>query len=166
EKNMKNYKKLTIDEIHNVDLMDGFAYEGKVIIEVLVNEETKRIGALTSYAIDSNCESYYTCLVKRPEELKESVITQYLIPHYGFECDHGPHMLCADIDIQSDFQNVLSEFEIRRHFEKYKEDYKPGFHYEVYVSKEKSDLGEFGSSLELEFIEEWLIEKGEYTPRN
>ena len=163
---MKNYKRLAIDEIHNTDLMEGFAYEGKVIIEVLVNEETKRIGSLTSYAIDSNCESYYTCFVKNSEELKESVITQYLIPHYGFECDHGPRFLCADIDIQSDFQNVLSEFEIRRHFEVYKDDYKPGFHYEVYVSKEKSALGEFGSSLELDFIEEWLIEKGEYTPRN
>lgn len=159
---MDNYTRLTIDQIQNTDALVNYLSEGKVIIEILVDDRRNWIMCLKSYGIDANCESKYVSLVENKEELKDETIIYNEMGPYGGFC--LPHWLDSDYGIFDDCQDILAIYHIPFHFKNYKESLGKKHHYEVFVSNKKGDFKNFGGEMELSFMEEWMIEKGVYTP--
>lgn len=161
---MKNYKKLEIQKMSDTNYLEKLFDEQKIIVQVLVNEDNSQIDELIAYGLDKDAKSYYKHFVRNNDELSENVIIETLYPFYNYkqeERDWG----CAPIDIQDDSQNVLDIWSVVYELSKAHKDFKEGMHFEYYISKGKGDFGNFGGPLELSFIREWHISKGEEVPK-
>lgn len=106
------------------------------------------------------------------EELPKSVIEQVIEPYYAFKDDKKEKDVhTADIDIEADcqyitnfhrFKATIKEMEEYFNGDSFHED-DVTMHYEFYISIDKGDIANFGGSLELDFIEEWMTEHGYYS---
>lgn len=145
---------------------------GFVIIQILVNDDKEEIENLTSYANDKECKSYYRSLTDTDEQLKRSVIVEELEPYYAFK-DKTNDKSAASIDIETDNQNVIDFNILKDDFSAFeKQDYDgekfiddDGMlkHYEFYISIGKGDIANFGGSMEIDFVTEWMQEQGYMT---
>lgn len=161
---MKNYTRLTIDQIRDTDALVNYLSEGKVIIEILVDNERNWIMCLKSYGMDLNCESTYVSLVDNKEELnEETIIYREMGPYDRF-------FLTVWLDlyhpVYEDRKEILAIHHIPFHFKNFKEALGNYHHYEVFISNEKGDFKNFGGPMEEAFMEEWFIEKGLITPED
>lgn len=169
---MKSYKKIPFNRIKDIEsYVEKKLREGHVIIQILVNEDEKEIDELISYANDSQCKSYYRSLTDSEEQLRSCVITERLEPYYAYKDTNREDGIC-DIDIQTDNQNVIDFHTFKKEFkdmEKYYsgdnfryEESEFNEHYEFYISTDKGDIENFGGSMEIDFVTEWMKEQGFY----
>lgn len=175
---MKYYEKIPFSEINNIEsYVEEKLRDGHVIIQILVNEDKKEIDELISYANDKDCKSYYRCLTDSDEQLRSSVISEYMQLYYAFKDEKRDSSTC-DIDIGGDRQDVIDFHTFKKDFkdmEKYYsgksfhyENYDGKTHYEFYVSTgnadvcEECNIGNIGGYLEVEFATEWMAEQGYY----
>lgn len=107
---------------------------GCVVIKVEFNEDGN-IEDLTSYANDIKAKSSYISYVENRNQLVSSVIVERMTPTY----------VDGMWDIDTDLQSIMSFEEFEKEISSCKEDIN-------YISKENTDLSDFGSSLELEFV--------------
>lgn len=170
---MKNYKKIPFNRIKDIEsYVEKKLREGHVIIRILVNEDEKEIAELVSYANDKECKSYYMNLADSEEQLRASVITEELKPYYAFkDSEREQDIHTADIDIETDCQNIISFQDFKEEFTIREKEFYNGIsfsydgvimHGEFYISTDKGDIANFGGNMELEFIEGWMIEQGYY----
>lgn len=170
---MKDYKKIPFDEIDNIEsYVEEKLMDGHVIIQIRVNETNKEIDELISYANDKECRSYYQSLTDSNEQLKTSVISEMLEPYYAFkDKEKTENEKTCDIDIDIDSQNVIDFGTFKKDF-KAMEGYYSGksscvegdnIHYEFYVSVKKGKIHDFGGALEIEFVTEWMLDRGYYS---
>ena len=171
---MKNYKKIPFNKIKDIgSYVEKKLREGRVIIRILVNEDEKEIAELVSCANDKECKSYYMNLAGSEEQLRASVITEELEPYYTFKDSERAHdVRTADIDIETDCQNIVSFQDFKKDFSSREKEFYNGIsfsydgvilHGEFYISTDKGDIANFGGCMELEFIEEWMEEHGYYS---
>ena len=160
---MKVYEKISYERITDFDFVDGLLTKRKIIVCILVDEQQGIISELTSYAYDKNAQSYYTCYVKDKKVLKDSIITETLYPFYNFKRD-APKKFADPIDIWDDYQNVVDYYQAISDITRTKEFLTSTTHFEFYVSKGVGDISSFGGPLEVEFVKEWMLEKGYYIP--
>ena len=171
---MKNYEKIPFDQISNIEsYVEEKLKAGHIIIQILFNDDRKEIFNLVSYANDKECQSYYWNIADSEEQLKTSVIEEDLDPYYAFKDDEKEQDVhTADIDIETDcqyivdFQSVIKDFasmEKKYYNEERFQDDGVTMHYEFYISTGKGDIGNFGGSMELDFVEEWMTEHGYYS---
>lgn len=107
---------------------------GCVVIKVEFDEDGN-IEDLTSYANDIKAKSSYISYVENRNQLVSSVIVERMTPTY----------VDGMWDIDTDLQSIMSFEEFEKEISSCKEDIS-------YISKENTDLSDFGSSLELEFV--------------
>ena len=107
---------------------------GCVVIKVEF-DENGNIEDLTSYANDIKAKSSYISYVENRNQLVSSVIVERMTPTY----------VDGLWDIDTDLQSIMSFEEFEKEISSCKEDIS-------YISKENTDLSDFGSSLELEFV--------------
>ena len=107
---------------------------GCVVIKVEFDEDGN-IEDLTSYANDIKAKSSYISYVENRNQLVSSVIVERMTPTY----------VDGMWDIDTDLQSIMSFEEFEKEVSSCKEDIS-------YISKENTDLSDFGSSLELEFV--------------
>ena len=116
--------------------------------------------------------SYFRNLIGIGEkELLKSVIEEVLEPYYAFKDDEKVQDVhTADIDIETDrkyitsfrrFKATIKEMEEYLNGDSFHED-DVTMHYEFYISTGKGDIENFGGSMELDFITEWMTEHGYY----
>lgn len=167
---MKNYEKIPFNQISDItSYVEEKLRAGRIIIQIIANESLKQIDELISYANDKECKSYYRNLADSDEQLRESVITEYIDPYYAFKDEEDKE--CNDIDINEDSQNVIDFIQFKADFKDMQQYYDekdiPYYgkaHYEFYISTGKGDIEDFGGCMEVEFITEWMIEHGYYNP--
>lgn len=178
---MRDYIKIPFDTLNRSNIIDyviNKLKEGHTVIEILIDEDANKIVELISYANDKNGKSYYNYFMSGNQAIENYVIVENLTPHYAFQdndiLQNSDDSCCTvDIGIQSDSQNVISfdYFEsdfrrsMRKHYncESFKLEYSDCdslYHYEFYISTNECDIGNFGGPMELDFIEQWMIEKG------
>lgn len=170
---MKNYKKIPFNRIKDIgSYVEKKLREGHVIIRILVNEDEKEIAELVSYVNDKECKSYYINLADSDEQLKTCVITESLNPYYAFKDSSRSDDCYADIDIETDCQNIIDFQSVKEDFSSREKEFYNGIsfqydgemmHYEFYISIDKEYIENFGGCLELDFIEEWMVEHGYYS---
>lgn len=170
---MKGYEKIPFNEINNIEAyVEEKLRNGHIIIQISVNEAQKEINELISYANDTECRSYYVSLTDSDEQLRTSVIDERMEPYYTFkDIERSNDLCCCDIDIETDSQNVIDFNSFKKDFKSMEEYYSgksvqfdDGFvHYEFYVSIDKGDIRNFGGTLEIEFVTEWMTEQGYYS---
>lgn len=170
---MKNYKKIPFNRIKDIGAyVEKKLREGHVIIRILVNEDEKEITELVSYVNDKECKSYYINLADSDEQLKTCVITESLNPYYAFKDSSRSDDCYADIDIETDCQNIIDFQSVKEDFSSREKEFYNGIsfqydgemmHYEFYISIDKEYIENFGGCMELEFIEEWMAEHGYYS---
>lgn len=107
---------------------------GCVVIKVEFDEDGN-IEDLTSYANDIKAKSSYISYVENRNQLVSSVIVERMTPTY----------VDGMWDIDTDLQSIMSFEEFEKEISSCKGDIN-------YISKENTDLSDFGSSLELEFV--------------
>lgn len=160
---VKNYNRIQIEKMADTNYLKRLFDEQKIIVQILVDEQTCEIVELVSYGLDKDEKSYCKYLVRNKDELDEFVIIETLYPIYNFKRE-VPLDGIADIDIDSDDQNVRDKWrvicDLKRAHERFGEKYR----YEYYASKEIGDFGNFGGPLELKFIREWLLANGHQLP--
>ena len=171
---MRNYKKIPFDKISNIEsYVEEKLRAGHIIIQIAVNEDEKEISELVSYANDKECVSYFRNLTGiGEEEFPKSVIKEVLEPYYAFKDDEKVQDVnTSDIDIETDYQYITSfrrfkatikEMEGYFNGDSFHEDDEM-MHYEFYISTGKGDIANFGGSMELDFITEWMTEHGYYS---
>lgn len=169
---MKNYEKIPFDQISNIEsYVEEKLRVGHVIIQIAVNEDKKEISELVSYANDKECMSYYRNIADSDEQLKTCVITESLNPYYAFKDSSRSDDCCADIDIETECQNIEDFPNVKEDFLNREKEFYNGvsfqydgemMHYEFYISTGKGDIVNFGGSMELNFITEWMTEHGYY----
>lgn len=171
---MRNYKKIPFDQISNIEsYVEEKLRAGHIIIQIAVNEDEKEISELVSYANDKECVSYFRNLTGiDEEEFPKSVIKEVLEPYYAFKDDEKVQDVhTSDIDIETDYQYITSfrrfkatikEMEGYFNGDSFHEDDEM-MHYEFYISTGKGDIANFGGSMELDFITEWMTEHGYYS---
>lgn len=171
---MRNYEKIPFNQISNIEsYVEEKLKAGHIIIQIAVNEDKKEISELVSYANDKECVSFFRNLAGiGEEELPKRVIEEVLEPYYAFKDANKEHDIhTADIDIETDCQYITN---FRRFKETIKEMEKyfngdcfhvdsETMHYEFYISNGKGDIANFGGSMELDFITEWMTEHGYYS---
>lgn len=172
---MKDYKKIPFNQIKDIEsYIERKLKEGRIIIQVLVNEDDKEIDELISYANDKECKSYYRSLTDSDDQLRSCVITERLEPYYAYkDIDKSDNVSYCDIDIETDSQNVIGFSYFKKDFaemEKYYggesfqyPDYEGRTHYEFYISTDKGDIENLGGCMETDFVTEWMIEMGYYS---
>lgn len=170
---MKNYEKIPFNQISNIEsYVEETLRAGHVIIQIAVNEDEKEISELVSYANDKECKSYYRNIADSDEQLKSCIITESLNPYYAFKNSDKSDDCCADIDIEAESQNIEDFLNVKEKFTSREKDFYNGIsfqydgdmmHYEFYISTDKGDIANFGGSMELDFIEEWMTEHGYYS---
>lgn len=160
---MKNYERLEIAKMSDINYLRQLFHKQRIIIQVLVNEKKGEIDELISYGLDKEAKSYYKYLVRDNDELKENVIIEVLYPFYNYKQEKRDFG-CAPIDIQDDNQNVLGMWSVLCELSRTHEDFQDGMHFEYYIPKGKGDIANFGGPMELEFIREWHTSKGEEIP--
>lgn len=171
---MKNYTKIPFNQIENIaSYVEEKLKAGHVIIQILVNEDNKQIDELVSYANDKECRSYYRNLTDSDEQLRTCVITETLEPYYAFkDKKRDERVCCCDIDIETDCQDITDFASVVNNFvlmekkyysgESFKDD-EIAMHYEFYISTDEGDIANFGGSLEVDFVTEWMTEQGYYS---
>ena len=170
---MKNYTKIPFTRISDIEsYVEEKLKEGYCIIELIVNENRQEIDELTSYANDSECKSYYRNLADSDEQLRSSVITECLTPYYAFK-DRSRDGSTDDIDIENDSQDIITFTHFKRKFIAMEKKYYSGEpyggddgdteHFEFYISNERADIANFGGSMEIDFVTEWMTEQGYYS---
>ena len=170
---MKNYEKIPFNQISNIEsYVEEKLKAGYIIIQIAVNEDEKEISELVSYANDKECKSYFSNLADSDEQLKSGVITESLNPYYTFKDNSNSDDCYADIDIETDCQNIEDFQSVKDKFTSREKDFYNSIsfqydgemmHYEFYISIDKGDIANFGGCLELDFIEEWMTEHGYYS---
>ena len=170
---MRNYEKIPFNQISNIEsYVEEKLRAGHIIIQIAINEDKKEISELVSYANDKECVSCFRNLAGiGEEELPKSVIEEVLEPYYAFKDDEKVQDVhTADIDIETDCQ-YITNFRRFKETIKENEEYFSGdsfheddetMHYEFYISTDKGDIANFGGSMELDFITEWMTEHGYY----
>lgn len=171
---MKNYEKIPFNQISNIEsYVEEKLKAGHIIIQILVNDDSKEIFNLVSYANDKECQSSYRNIADSEEQLKTSVIAEDLDPYYAFkdgEKEQDVHT--ANIDIETDCQYIVDFQSVIKDFVSIEKKYCNGegfqddgvtMHYAFYISTDKGDIANFGGSMELDFIEEWMTEHGYYS---
>ena len=167
---MRDYKRMFFNKFESMEsYAERHLKAGFVIIQILVNDDKEEIENLTSYANDKECKSYYRSLTDTDEQLKRSVIVEELEPYYAFK-DKTNDKSAASIDIETDNQNVIdfnilkddfSAFEKKDYDgEKFIDDDGMLKHYEFYISIGRGDIANFGGSMEIDFVTEWMQEQG------
>lgn len=171
---MKNYTEISFNQIKDIkSYVEEKLKAGHIIIQILVNEDNKQIDELISYANDKECKSYYRNITDSDEQLKTGVITETLEPYYAFkDKKRAERVCCCDIDIETDCQDVTNFLSVINNFasmekkyysgESFEEDDDATMHYEFYTSTGKGDIANFGGSMEVDFITEWMTEQGYY----
>lgn len=175
---MRDYIKISFDTLNGFNVIDyvkNKLKEGHTVIQVLIDEDASEILELISYANDKSGKSYYDCFMSDKQAIEDYVIVERMEPYYAFKdinrLQNSNDSFCtADIDIQSDSQNVISfdDFEtdfnsMRKHYNGESFKYLNSdllYHYEFFISKAQCDIANFGGPMELDFIEQWMIEKG------
>lgn len=115
---MKNYKKIPFNRIKDIGAyVEKKLREEHVIIRILVNEDEKEIAELVSYVNDKECKSYYINLADSDEQLKTCVITESLNPYYAFKDSSRSDDCYADIDIETDCQNIIDFQSVKEDFQ-------------------------------------------------
>lgn len=115
---MKNYKKIPFNRIKDIGAyVEKKLREEHVIIRILVNEDEKEIAELVSYANDNDCKSYYRNIADSDEQLKTCVITESLNPYYAFKDSSRSDDCYADIDIETDCQNIIDFQSVKEDFQ-------------------------------------------------
>lgn len=171
---MKNYKKIPFNRVKDFgSYVEKKLREGHVIIRILINENEKEIAELVGYANDKECKSYYMNLADSEEQLRASVITEELEPYYAFKDSERAHdVRTDDIDIETDCQNIISFQDFKEEFSSREKEFYNGIsfsydgemmHCEFYISTNKGNIANFGRSMELDFITEWMTEHGYYS---
>lgn len=176
---MKNYEKIPFTEIHDIEsYVEEKLRGGHVIIQILVNEDKKEIDELISYANDKDGKSFFRSLADSDEQLKTSVISEYMQPYYAFK-DENRDLGTYDIDIWGDRQDIIDFYTFKKDFKNMGKYYNgesfyfkgenEKSHYEFYISTgndavcEECNVGNIGGYLEVEFVTEWMTEHGYYT---
>ena len=170
---MKNYKKIPFNEIQDIEsYVEKKLKAGNIIIQILVNEDNKEIEELISYANDKDCKSYYQNITDTDEQLRTCIITETLEPYYAFKDKKKTERVsCCDIDIETDYQDVINFSSVINKFASMEKEYYSGesfeddgetMHYEFYISTDKGDIENFGGSMEVDFVTEWMEEHGYY----
>ena len=171
---MKNYEKIPFDQISNIEsYVEEKLRAGHIIIQIAVNEIKKEVSELVSYANDKECVSCFRNFSGiGEEELPKSVIEEEIEPYYAFKDDEKEQDVhTADIDIETDRQYItgfrrvkatIKEMEKYFNGDSFHEDGEI-MHYEFYISTGKGDIANFGGSMELDFITEWMTEHGYYS---
>lgn len=170
---MKNFTKILFNQIINIESYVEESLEaGCIIIRILVNEDKKEIAELVSYAKDKDCQSCYRNLADSDEQLKTHVIKESIEPYYAFKDNKKSNDVhCADIDIETDCQDIVDFQSVKEDISIEKEFYTDislqcdgeMMHCEFYISNGKGDIANFGGNLELEFITEWMTEQDYYS---
>lgn len=170
---MKNYTKIPFNQIKDIEsYVEEKLKAGHIIIQIRVNEDNKQIEELTSYANDKECKSFYRNLADSDEQLKTHVIEKKIEPYYSFKDNKKSNNVhCADIDIETDCQNIVDFQCVKEDFSSREKEFYNGIsfqydgeimHYEFYISLEKGDIANFGGCLEIDFVTEWMEEQGYY----
>lgn len=160
---MKDYNKLKIDKMADTSYLEQVFEEQKIIIQILVNEETCEIVELISYGLDKDAKSCCKYLVRDNDELREKIIIETLYPFYNYKQENRD-LGFAPIDIDSDEQNIRDKWRVIGDLKQAHERFGEKYRYEYYASKRIGDFGNFGGPLELKFIKEWLIANGQDVP--
>lgn len=160
---MKDYNRLKIGKMADTNYLNQLFDEQKIIIQILVSEETCEIVELISYGLDKNAKSYCKYLVRDNDELCEKIIIETLYPFYNYKQEKRDFGF-APIDIDSDDQNVRDKWRVICDLKQAHERFGKKYRYEYYASKRIGDFGNFGGPLELKFIKEWLIANGQDVP--
>lgn len=114
---------------------------GCVVIKVEFDKDGN-IEDLTSYANDIKAKSSYISYVENRNQLVSSVIVERMTPIY----------VDGMWDIGTDLQSMMSFEEFEKEISDCNKDI-------IYISKENVNLSDFGASLELEFVEIFMITK-------
>lgn len=160
---MKDYNKLIIEKMANTSYLEQLFEEQKIIVQILVDEDTCEIVELISYGLDKDAKSYSKYHVRDNDELSEKIIIETLYPFYNYKQENRDFGF-APIDIDSDDQNIRDKRRVMRDLKQAHERFGEKYHYEYYASKGIGDFGNFGGPLELKFIKEWLIANGQDVP--
>lgn len=171
---MKNYEKISYDQISDIKSYDLEKLKaGHILIQIAVNDDKKEISELVSHVNDKECKSYFRNLVDSDEQLKTSIIEYFLDPYYAYKDNNkSTSENCADIDIEREGQEICSIQTIDEDFISLGRNACEGqsflvdgetMHYEFYISTGKGDIANFGGSMELDFITEWMTEHGYYS---
>ena len=169
---MKIYEKIPFDQINNIEsYVEKKLKAGHIIIQIIVNEDKKEIDELISYANDKESKSYYRNFAELGEDiLNKSVIEEVLQPYYSYKDDvKTQNVHTADIETDCQYITSFRRFketikENEKYFtgESFQEDGKT-MHYEFYITTDKGDIANFGGCMELDFITEWMAERGCYS---
>ena len=114
---------------------------GCVVIKVEFDKDGN-IEDFTSYANDIKAKSSYISYVENRNQLVSSVIVERMTPIY----------VDGMWDIGTDLQSMMSFEEFEKEISDCNKDI-------IYISKENVNLSDFGASLELEFVEIFMITK-------
>ena len=82
---MKNYNRIKIEKMADTNYLKQLFDEQKIIVQILVDEQTCEIVELVSYGLDKDAKSYCKYLVRDNDELCEKIIIETLYPFYNYK---------------------------------------------------------------------------------
>ena len=166
---MKDYKRVSLSKVKFMQryLHRKLGKEKKVLIIAEIERVSGFVNAIYSFANAKVEDTWYRCYwTKEDGPLENHVLTQTLYPCYKYGWNGQLVYTCN----YEDSQNITSFYDAAERVSLYKDSRQDDvediegfesnkFYYEVYLSKNECDIGNFGSQLELDFLYDFAIYK-------
>lgn len=172
---MEEYKKISLSRVKDIELYlyRKLKKEKKVLIIAGIERISGFISAIYSFACTKDENTWYRCYWRKEDgALDKYVLTQTLYPVYMYEKNGSfsytgiyddSQNITSFKDAAESVQSLSEKKDATESVSSFEDDFfgklSKNFFNEVYISKEEADIGNFGSQLELDFIDNYMNHK-------